>query len=174
VEHLKRFVGNFTFDQGVMRALACIKHPDALEILLFRAFNEPPVRIKRGKKGRTSEMDLRTRSKAIQHLSRFRSEQAVTALVDLLEDCEVGDLALSALRIMGDLGARAISENEVSVQQAEELESRRGVRWIKKHKWFFDPDPKDIPESYNNHDERDNCISNLTTKRNWDQSMKKD
>jgi len=144
VEHLKRFVGNFTFDQRVMNALACIEHPDALEILIHRAFNEPSVRVKRGTKGRTSEMDLCTRSKAIHHMSRFRSERAVTSLVDLLEDSDVGDLALRALRNMGDLGTRAIGENEVSVQQAEELESRRGVKWRKKHKWFFDPNSKEI------------------------------
>lgn len=148
VEHLQRFVGKFTFDQRVMSALACIKHPNALEILIHRAFNEPPDRIKRGKKGRTSEMDLCTRAEAIHHMDRFQSERAVEALVDLLEDSDVGDLALSVLRNMGDLGARVIDENEISVQQAEELESKRGARWRKKHKWFFNPDLKDVAESY--------------------------
>ncbi|MHA1137062.1 MAG: HEAT repeat domain-containing protein [Candidatus Thorarchaeota archaeon] len=82
VEHLRPFVGDFTFDQMVMHSLAHIDHPKALEILIDRAYNEPPLRIKRGK-GRTSEKDLCTQSKVIGYIRKFRNEQAITALEDL-------------------------------------------------------------------------------------------
>ncbi|MCK4568434.1 MAG: HEAT repeat domain-containing protein, partial [Candidatus Thorarchaeota archaeon] len=87
--------------------------------------NEPPVRIKRGTKGRTSERDLCSRAEAISHMGRFREARSVSVLVDLLQDERVGDSALKALRKMGDLGHQAMRENEDSVRQAEELGSSR-------------------------------------------------
>ncbi len=125
VEHLKPLLGNFTFDQRVMHSMARINHPDVLEALIDRVINEPPVRIKRGTKGRTSERDLCSRAEAISHMGRFREARSVSVLVDLLQDERVGDSALKALRKMGDLGHQAMRENEDSVRQAEELGSSR-------------------------------------------------
>lgn len=115
VEHLRKFVGDFTFDRNALWAISRICHPDALDILLERAFNEPPRRVTCGMfPGRnTSEKDLLERSRAVELLWRFRDLRTVKELARLMQDQDrsVCGGALHALVRTGQVGHQAVRDN---------------------------------------------------------------
>ncbi|TET11357.1 MAG: hypothetical protein E3J86_03120, partial [Candidatus Thorarchaeota archaeon] len=113
--HLRPFVGDFTFDRNALWAISNISHPVALEVLLERAFNEPPKRITCGTfPGRnTSEKDLLSRSYAVDLLWRFQGVRTVKELIRLMQDQyrSVSGGALHALVRTGQVSHQAIRDN---------------------------------------------------------------
>ena len=113
LEHLRPFVGDFTFDRNALYAISNICHPDALDVLLERAFNEPPRRVTCGVfPGRnTSEKELLERYRAVDLLWRFRGERTVRELIRLMKDPRVSEEALQALVRTGQVGHQAVRDN---------------------------------------------------------------
>jgi hypothetical protein len=120
LEHLRPFVGNFTFDRNALRAISWISHPDAVDVLLERAFNEPPRRVTCGTFPgmNTSEKDLCSCADAVGYLWRFRDKRTVEPLIELLKDRGVSDSALHSLILMGNLGLQSVRENLDLVRKA--------------------------------------------------------
>jgi hypothetical protein len=113
LEHLRPFVGDFTFDRNALWAISWLSHPDAVDVLLERAFNEPPRRVTCGTFPgvNTSEKELTSRADAVRYLWRFQDERTIGFLVELMKDRSASDSALHSLILMGDLGLQGVREN---------------------------------------------------------------
>ena len=132
---LKTLVRDMTFDHYVMRAIARNSHPDAVEILLDRAYHRPVPYVRNG---------LVSQYEAAGMLWKPQDDRVIVPLVELLQNKNVREEAVHSLLRLGSSGYRAIKEHFATV--VEIVQNSRTQRHIMEDLLKFAPSLVDLDE----------------------------